>query len=165
VCVVVSHAWPTGQSVALLHPQAPETQACPAAADVQSTQLSPGVPQVEALVLVPGVRAVVGDSGLVAVDGDRGGPGQPAGTPPGTAPGPTPTPGAGPSGQQTSTAPPGVSMKDYAGGPFVGVRPSKKGISLLELNGATKYEEWTYTVNDYRNDRAALWAAEARIWQ
>lgn len=79
--------------------------------------------------------------------------------------GPTPTPGAGPSGQQTSTAPPGVPMKDYAGGPFIGIRPNKKGNSLIELNGAQKYEEWSYTVNDYRNERNALYAAEAKIWQ
>ena len=32
-------------------------------------------------------------------------------------------------------------MKDYAGGPFIGIRPNKNGISLITLNQAEKYEE------------------------
>jgi type II secretory pathway pseudopilin PulG len=36
---------------------------------------------------------------------------------------------------------------DYVG-PFIGVRPPQTGESVLELNGATRYEEWSFTVND-----------------
>lgn len=75
-----------------------------------------------------------------------------------------PTPGAGPSGPQPVQLP-GIPIKDYAGGPFVGVRPNKNGNSLLSLNGATRYEQWIYTVNDYRAEKAARLAAAARIWQ
>jgi type II secretory pathway pseudopilin PulG len=83
----------------------------------------------------------------------------------GPAPGaPGPTPGSGPSGQTPATVP-GVPMKDYAGGPFIGVRPGKNGESLLEFNGATRYEQWVYTRNDYIADRIARWAAAQRIWQ
>ena len=75
----------------------------------------------------------------------------------------TPAPGLQP--PPTSTAPPGVPMKDYAGGPFIGIRPSKNGSSLIALNQAEKYDEWSYTVLDYRNDRAARLAAATRVWQ
>jgi type II secretory pathway pseudopilin PulG len=78
---------------------------------------------------------------------------------------PGPAPGTGPTGQQQPVAVPGVPMKDYAGGQFIGVRPNKNGDSLIEVNGSQKYEEWSYTVNDYRNERNALWAAATRIWQ
>lgn len=84
---------------------------------------------------------------------------------PGQPPGQTaPISGSGPSGQQPTT-PPGIPMKDYAGGPFIGVKPGKKGTSLIEVSGSQKYEEWSYTVNDYRNERAALWNAAMKIWQ
>lgn len=58
-----------------------------------------------------------------------------------------------------------IPMKDYAGGPFVGVRPGKTGKSLLEVNGAQNYEQWTYTVIDYRNEMSARLAAAAKLWQ
>ena len=64
-----------------------------------------------------------------------------------------------------SAALPGIPMKDYAGGPFIGVRPNKNGNSLIEVNGSQKYEKWSYTVNDYRNERNALWASAAKVWQ
>jgi len=55
------------------------------------------------------------------------------------------------SGDSTTTRPTqGVqvgSPKDYVG-PFVGVRPPIEGESLLELNGAQRYEEWLYTTTD-----------------
>src|SRR6266550_5207 len=38
----------------------------------------------------------------------------------------------------TATAPPGIPMKDYAGGPFVGIRPGKSGNSFIDFNGAQK---------------------------
>ncbi len=80
----------------------------------------------------------------------------------GTAPsGPT-APGLPPA---TGTAPPGIPMKDYAGGPFVGIRPSKKGDSLVDLNGKSKYEEWLYTAIDYQRDRTGRLMAAAKVWQ
>ncbi len=81
------------------------------------------------------------------------------------APGPAP---GGPATSTTGTAPvtiPGIPMKEYVGGPFIGVRPSKNGDSLIEFNGAQKYEQWSYTVFDYQNERKALWAAAQKIWQ
>jgi len=65
---------------------------------------------------------------------------------------------------QTTSAP-GIPLKDYAGGPFIGVRPSKNGDSLIEFNGKTKYEEWMYTVLDYRNERNVRLQAFQKIWQ
>jgi len=46
---------------------------------------------------------------------------------------------------------PQASPKDYVG-PFVGVRPNKTGKSLLTLNGADQYEQWSYTVIDLTNE-------------
>jgi type II secretory pathway pseudopilin PulG len=46
---------------------------------------------------------------------------------------------------------PAASPKDYVG-PFIGVRPPVTGDSMLELNGATRYEQWLYTINDLTND-------------
>jgi len=40
-----------------------------------------------------------------------------------------------------------ASPKDYVGD-FVGVRPPVTGPSMLKLNGAERYEQWYYTVND-----------------
>lgn len=37
-------------------------------------------------------------------------------------------------------------------GPFVGVRPGKKGKSFLALNGAENYEDWSYTIQDLQNE-------------
>ena len=70
-------------------------------------------------------------------------------------------------GVQTGVVPPipGVPMKDYAGGPFVGVRPSKVGKSFLAFNGSDSYEQWIYTALDYRTERDARVAAAARKWE
>jgi type II secretory pathway pseudopilin PulG len=65
----------------------------------------------------------------------------------------------------TTTTPVGVPMKDYAGGAFIGVRPNKNGESLIVLNGISKYEQWSYTVLDYRNDRTARLNAAQKVWQ
>lgn len=51
-----------------------------------------------------------------------------------------------------------ASPKDYVG-PFVGVRPDATGESFIELNEATDYSEWVYSVYDLRNERAARAAA------
>src|SRR5256714_11094345 len=47
--------------------------------------------------------------------------------------------------QQPGATIPALPMKDYAGGPFIGVRPPKTGKSLIALNGADQYEQWTFT--------------------
>jgi type II secretory pathway pseudopilin PulG len=39
-----------------------------------------------------------------------------------------------------------------ANGPFVGVRPGKTGDSYLKVNGAEKYEEWTYTIVELQQE-------------
>ncbi len=73
--------------------------------------------------------------------GQPGGPivGLPGGNNPPTPPGgPRPLPG--------STLTP--SGPGAMAGPFIGVRPNKKGPSFLALNGAESYEQWSYTVND-----------------
>jgi hypothetical protein len=86
-----------------------------------------------------------------------------AGAGPRPAPGGGPTSGSGPSGQPPPPIP-AIPLKDYAGGPFIGIRPPKTGDSLIDFNGAQKYEQWSYTVLDYRNDRNALWASAQKIW-
>jgi type II secretory pathway pseudopilin PulG len=48
---------------------------------------------------------------------------------------------------------PQASPKDYVG-PFVGVRPNKTGKSMLTLNGADQYDQWSYTVIDLQNEIA-----------
>lgn len=53
-----------------------------------------------------------------------------------TPPGPQPTPGQ-----------PGGFV-----GPIIGVRPNKTGPSVLTLNGATNYEQWSYTTIDLENE-------------
>ena len=37
-------------------------------------------------------------------------------------------------------------------GPIAGVRPNKTGESFLQPNGATTYEQWSYTVLDLQNE-------------
>jgi type II secretory pathway pseudopilin PulG len=74
-------------------------------------------------------------------------------------------PGVNPQGTQTSTAPPGVPMKDYAGGPFIGIRPNKSGNSRIILNGADHYEQWSYTALDYQAERNFRIQAAQKIWQ
>jgi len=51
VCVLVSHAWPVGQSAGAAHPQTPLVQASPAALIVQSWQAPPALPH--SILLVP----------------------------------------------------------------------------------------------------------------
>jgi type II secretory pathway pseudopilin PulG len=83
---------------------------------------------------------------------------------------PLPTPGNQP-GSQTQTAPaapttaPGVPMKDYAGGPFIGVRPNKSGKSFAEFRNQENYETWMYTAFDYRTDRDLRLLDAAKKWQ
>jgi len=80
--------------------------------------------------------------------------------------GPTGPPRPVPGAQQGVVPPiPGVPMKDYAGGPFVGVRPNKAGKSFLEFKGSDSYERWIYTALDYRTERDARVAATAKKWE
>lgn len=80
------------------------------------------------------------------------------GTPPPVPP-PSGTSGTAPAGPQ------GIPIKDYAGGPFVGVKPNKTGSSLIILNGADHYEQWIYTALDYAQDKTAHQNAAMKVWQ
>lgn len=67
----------------------------------------------------------------------------PGATPGGTASGNgTPTPSSSPTTFNSAASP-----RDYVGD-FVGVRPPVTGPSLLKFNGADRYDQWYYTVND-----------------
>lgn len=59
---------------------------------------------------------------------------------------------------------PGIPIKDYAGGPFIGVRPPIKGKSLMTLFDEDTYEKWVYTVVDYQNERTLRRHAAATIY-
>ena len=87
------------------------------------------------------------------------------GTQPGTATQPTPGQPTLPNGQPATTAAPGVPMKDYAGGPFVGVRPPKTGKSMLQLNGEDTYEKWMYTALDLDAEIAQRMASMNNPWK
>ena len=39
-------------------------------------------------------------------------------------------------------------------GPFIGVRLTITGDSIVPLNGATRYEEWIYTINELQRDQS-----------
>jgi type II secretory pathway pseudopilin PulG len=59
---------------------------------------------------------------------------------------------------------PGIPIKDYAGGPFVGVRPAAHGKSMLSLFGADTYETWIYTTVDYDQEKSSRLQAAATIY-
>ena len=65
----------------------------------------------------------------------------------------------------TTTPAPGIPIKDYAGGPFIGVRPNKSGQSMLEFRQQQTYDAWMYTAFDYRADRDARRLTAAKKWQ
>ncbi|HSN69558.1 MAG TPA: hypothetical protein VLV48_09950, partial [Thermoanaerobaculia bacterium] len=52
---------------------------------------------------------------------------------------PQPTPATGTGGRQV--------------GPFIGVRLTLTGDSIVPLNGSTRYEEWMYTINELQRDQ------------
>jgi type II secretory pathway pseudopilin PulG len=81
---------------------------------------------------------------------------------PGPAPPPTGTTGTNP-GQPTTV--PGIPLKDYAGGPFVGVRPPITGKALLSINGNDTYETWSYTALDLTNDIKKRMAGLAIVYK
>ena len=80
----------------------------------------------------------------------------------------TPSPAPNP---PTTTTPqpkpvlPGVPLKDYAGGPFVGVRPPVSGKSMLSLNGNDSYETWNYTALDLTKDIQLRLAGLQTVWK
>jgi len=67
-------------------------------------------------------------------------------TEPGGVPSDPNTPPGGQNGLQ------GIPLKDYAGGPFIGVRPAKTGDSMIEFRGAKSYEQWSYTSVDLETE-------------
>jgi type II secretory pathway pseudopilin PulG len=84
--------------------------------------------------------------------------------PPGSPPPPPPPPpssGTDTSGTNPLAPPglPGIPIKDYAGGPFVGVRPNAHGKSLMTVCSAETYETWVYTSIDYDREKALRVAA------
>ena len=81
------------------------------------------------------------------------------------APGPQPQPNPAQTGTQPPPALPGVPLKDYAGGPFVGVRPPVSGKSMLTLNGAETYETWSYTAIDLQRDITLRLAGLQTVWK
>jgi type II secretory pathway pseudopilin PulG len=85
----------------------------------------------------------------------------PPGVPPPPPPPPAPStaangsPGNGSENPNAAAGLPGIPIKDYAGGPFIGVRPAAHGKSLMTLFGADTYETWVYTTLDYDQEKAA----------
>lgn len=80
----------------------------------------------------------------------------PVGTPPVNGPS---APGAPPVPPPTGTAttatqqqPNGQAGSQTLAGGFVGVRPGKTGKSFVAFNGKENYEEWTYTVDDLKQE-------------
>jgi type II secretory pathway pseudopilin PulG len=91
---------------------------------------------------------------------------------PGNVPPPNPTPpipttdSSGTSGTNPNAPPglPGIPIKDYAGGPFVGVRPAAHGKSLMTLFGADTYETWVYTTLDYDQEKGSRLQAASTVY-
>jgi len=81
--------------------------------------------------------------------------------PPPPPPPPPPASGTDTSGLNPQAPPglPGIPIKDYAGGPFVGVRPNAHGKSLMTVCSAETYETWVYTSIDYDREKAMRIAA------
>jgi len=79
----------------------------------------------------------------------------------------TRTPGSPPPppGSQPVQTIPALPMKDYAGGPFIGVRPPKTGKSLISLNGVDQYEQWTFTAVEMKAEIDARAVAAATIYR
>ena len=59
---------------------------------------------------------------------------------------------------------PGIPIKDYAGGPFIGVRPAAHGKALTTLLGADTYETWVYTTADYDQEKLLRMAAAGIVF-
>ena len=83
---------------------------------------------------------------------------------PGGANPPPPQPQTGTNPQSTKTLP-GIPIKGYAGGPFVGVRPPISGKAILSLNGKDTYETWSYTALDLNIDITKRMAGLAQVYK
>jgi len=59
---------------------------------------------------------------------------------------------------------PGIPIKDYAGGPFIGVRPPTHGKALISLLGADTYETWIYTTQDYEQEKGVRIAGASIVF-
>ncbi len=90
--------------------------------------------------------------------------GPPGGAPP--PPPPPPPPGTDTSGTNPNAPPglPGIPIKDYAGGPFIGVRPNAHGKSLTSFYGADTYETWFYTTVDYEAEKTLRIAQASTVF-
>jgi type II secretory pathway pseudopilin PulG len=84
--------------------------------------------------------------------------------PRGVPPPPPPPPPADSTNPKAPPALPGIPIKDYAGGPFIGVRPAAHGKSLLTLYGADTYETWVYTSIDYEQEKLLRIAAAGTVY-
>jgi type II secretory pathway pseudopilin PulG len=90
--------------------------------------------------------------------------------PPGVNPPPPPPPptatGTSTSGTNPQAPPglPGIPIKDYAGGPFIGVRPAAHGKSLVSFLGAETYETWVYTSLDYEQEKQLRIVAASTVY-
>jgi hypothetical protein len=82
-----------------------------------------------------------------------GNPNNPTGGLPPPAPPPTPATDTSTFNPQAKPALPDIPIKDYAGGPFIGVRPATHGKALTKLCSADTYETWVYTSVDYAAER------------
>jgi len=84
---------------------------------------------------------------------------------PGPNPTPPPTPQPNPLNPNAKPSLPGVPIKDYAGGPFVGVRPPISGKSMLALKGNETYETWNYTALDLQQEIAQRLVGLQTVWK
>lgn len=81
----------------------------------------------------------------------------PVGTPMATGQAPpgvqaAPQPVVNPQQQASPTNTPVTPGSQTMAGGFVGVRPGKTGEAFVEFNGKKNYEEWTYTVEDLKQE-------------
>jgi type II secretory pathway pseudopilin PulG len=99
-----------------------------------------------------------------------GNPNGPNNAPPPPPPTPIPstsgTDSSGTNGTNPNAPPglPGIPIKDYAGGPFIGVRPNAHGKSLTSFYGADTYETWVYTTVDYEAEKTLRIAQASTVF-
>jgi type II secretory pathway pseudopilin PulG len=96
----------------------------------------------------------------VSTNGTAGAP------PPPPPPPPLSTSGTDTSGTNPNAPPglPGIPIKDYAGGAFIGVRPNAHGKSLTSFYGADTYETWFYTTVDYDAEKLVRLAQAGTVF-
>lgn len=96
----------------------------------------------------------------------NGAPGAPPPPPP-----PTQTTGTPSTTDTSATNPggapalPGIPIKDYAGGPFIGVRPPIHGKSFISFLGSDTYESWVYTTIDYDQEKGLRLQAAGTVYR